>query len=205
MKTSLLLFSVLAVVALSVALVPNFWRDIAHKANEALFGLMARQGLVLHAFTNSNDQITGRKPIRIPSGPEVCHERFTLSMLAGDMALNTIGQVGILPPGCVPVDVRVGGSDPDASTAALVMQVGIWDGSGANISTAAADGGAHWGVTAATTAAFDQALTRNGTAMLTVAPSNSERKIGAKVTTAPTTAQAWTMYLDVWYRAAPAA
>ena len=105
------------------------------------------------AFTNSNDQITGRKPPRIPAGVDLVHERFTLTMATGDMALNTIGQVGVLPAGCIPVDVRIGGSDPDASTAALVMQVGVWDGSGASLSTAAADGGAHWGVSTAVTAA----------------------------------------------------
>lgn len=205
MKTSLLFVLPLLAAALVVVLAPGFCRDVAHKAHEALFGFMARQGLVLMAFTNTNDQINGRKPIRMPQGAEVVHERFTLSMATGDMALNTIGQIGILPAGCVPVDVRIGGSDPDASTAAMVMQIGIWDGSSANISTSAADGGAHWGVNTAVTAAFDQALTRNGTAMLTVSPSTSERKIGGKVTTAPTTAQAWTLYLDVWYRAAPAA
>lgn len=156
------------------------------------------------AFTNSNDQITGRKPPRVPAGVDVVHERFTLTMTTGDMALNTIGQVGVLPAGCIPLDVRIGGSDPDASTAALVMQVGVWDGSAASLSTAAADGGAHWGVSTAVTAAFDQALTRNGTAMLTVTPTQADRKIGVKVTTAPTTAQAWTMYLDVWYRNAAA-
>lgn len=153
-------------------------------------------------FTNTNDQISGRKPPRFPAGAEVVHERFTLSMATGDMVLNTIGQIGVLPAGCVPVDVRIGGSDPDASTAAMIMQIGIWDGSSANLSTEAADGGAHWGVNTAVTAAFDQALTRNGTAMMTVAKSGSDRRIGGKVTTAPTTAQAWTLYLDVWYRAA---
>lgn len=155
------------------------------------------------AFTNSNDQIAGRRPPRNPQGAENVTERFTLTIPAGDLALNTIGQIGILPAGCVPVEVRVDGTDMDSSTAAMVFQVGIWDGSGASLSTAAADGGAHWGVTTAQTAAFDQALTRNGNAMATVQASASDRKIGVKVATAPTTAVAGTLGVTVTYRNEP--
>lgn len=151
-------------------------------------------------FVNSNDQITGRRPPRVPAGVDIVHVRFALPMLSSDMALNQIGQIGVLPGGCIPIDVRIGGSDPDASTAALVMQVGIWDGVAATLSTAAADGGAHWGVSAAVTADFDQALIRNGRAMMLVTPTDADRRIGVRITTAPTTFQAWTMVLDLWYR-----
>lgn len=155
------------------------------------------------AFTGTNGYITGLLPVRIPSGPEVCAMRFELSMATADAALNTIGQIGVLPAGCVPVDVTVDFTDPDASTAAIVMQVGIWDGSGADISTAAADGGAHWGVTQAATAAAVQKLTLNGRALMSVTKTNADRRLGVKVTTAPTTAQAFTLGVTLFYRAAP--
>jgi hypothetical protein len=154
------------------------------------------------AFTNKNDFITGRRPVATPAGSEVLAVRFTLSMATGDLALNTIGQIGILPAGCVPVDVRVDMTDPDASTAAMVLQVGIWDGSGASLSTAAADGGAHWGTTTAVTAASSQSLTRNGVAMESVQKTDANRLLGVKVTTAPTTAQAFTLGVTLWYEAA---
>lgn len=154
------------------------------------------------AFTNSNDYISGRLPVPTPAGPEVLSTRFTLSMATADAALNTIGQIGILPAGCIPIDVRVDMTDPDASTAAMVLQVGIWDGSGSSLSTDSADGGAHWGTTTAVTAASSQSLTRNGVAMESVTKSSSDRKIGVKVTTAPTTAQAFTLGVTLLYKAA---
>lgn len=154
------------------------------------------------AFTNSNDYISGRAPVPTPSGAEVLSTRFTLSMATADAALNTIGQIGILPAGCIPIDVRVDMTDPDASTAAMVLQVGIWDGSGSSLSTDSADGGAHWGTTTAVTAASSQSLTRNGVAMESVTKSSSDRKLGVKVTTAPTTAQAFTLGVTLLYKAA---
>lgn len=154
------------------------------------------------AFTNSNDYISGRLPVPTPAGPEVLSTRFTLSMATADAALNTIGQIGILPAGCIPIDVRVDMTDPDTSTAAMVLQVGIWDGSGSSLSTDAADGGAHWGTTTAVTAASSQSLTRNGVAMESVTKSSSDRKLGVKVTTAPTTAQAFTLGVTLLYKAA---
>lgn len=154
------------------------------------------------AFTNSNDYISGRLPVPTPAGSQVLSTRFTLSMATADAALNTIGQIGILPAGCIPIDVRVDMTDPDASTAAMVLQVGIWDGSGSSLSTDPADGGAHWGTTTAVTAASSQSLTRNGVAMESVTKSSSDRKLGVKVTTAPTTAQAFTLGVTLLYKAA---
>ena len=154
------------------------------------------------AFTNSNDYISGRLPVPTPAGSEVLSTRFTLSMATADAALNTIGQIGILPAGCIPIDVRVDMTDPDASAAAMVLQVGIWDGSGSSLSTDSADGGAHWGTTTAVTAASSQSLTRNGVAMESVTKSSSDRKLGVKVTTPPTTAQAFTLGVTLLYKAA---
>lgn len=154
------------------------------------------------AFTNSNDYISGRLPVPTPAGSQVLSTRFTLSMATADAALNTIGQIGILPAGCIPIDVRVDMTDPDASTAAMVLQVGIWDGSGSSLSTDSADGGAHWGTTTAVAAASSQSLTRNGVAMESVTKSSSDRKLGVKVTTAPTTAQAFTLGVTLLYKAA---
>lgn len=154
------------------------------------------------AFVNKNDYITGRKPVPTPAGAELLAVRFTLALGAADLALNTIGQVGVLPAGCIPVDVVVDGTDMDTGVAAMVLQVGIWDGSGANLSTAAADGGAHWGVTTAVNTAFSQRLTMNGNALATVTQATTDRRLGVKVATAPTTAAAGTLGVTLYYRAA---
>ncbi len=155
------------------------------------------------AFTNSNDYITGRKPVPTPQGAEVVAVRFPLAVVAGDLALNTIGQIGVLPAGCVPVDVRVIGTDLDTGAGAGVYQVGILDAAGTAFSAAAADGGGAWGDTGAAVAtAFDKALTRTLNNMSSVTPAVGDRKVGVKVTTAPTTAAAGTLTVELSYRAA---
>ncbi len=155
------------------------------------------------AFTGTNDYITGRAAAPYPAGRENVTVRYTLAFATADLALNTIGQFGWLPAGCVPVDVRVIADDVDSSSAALVIGVGIWDGSGANLSTDAADGGGAWGDTgSAVNTAFDKALTRTLNNMSKVTKSDSDRRLGAKVTTAPTTAVAGNVTIELTYRAA---
>jgi len=154
------------------------------------------------AFTKTNDYLTGRKPVPFPAGLEVLAVRFTLDLATADLALNTIGAVGILPAGCVPVDVLVDGDDLDTGAAAMVLQVGVLDGTGAAFSSDAADGGAYWGATTAVNTAFQQRLAANLNAMAKVQQKQTDRQIGVKVATAPTTAQAGTIGLTLLYRAA---
>ena len=85
----------------------------------------------------------------------------------------------------MPVDVFVDMTDPDASTAAMILQVGIWDGASANLSSAAAGWRRYLGTTTAVTADSSQRLTRNRVCMENVTPVNADRKIGVKVQTAP--------------------
>lgn len=155
------------------------------------------------AFTNSNDYITGRSPVPTPAGSEVLATRFTIAVPTGDLALNTIGQIGVLPAGCVPVEVRVDATDLDSGAGAGVYQVGVLDAAGTAFSSAAADGGGAWGDTGSAVAtAFDKALTRTLNNMATVQQSQSDRKIGLKVTTAPSTAVAGTIGLTLFYKPA---
>lgn len=153
-------------------------------------------------FANSNDYITGRKPVPFPAGLETLAVRFTLDLGTADLQLNDVGQIGVLPAGCIPVDVHVDGTDMDTGAAALVFQVGILNAGETDLSTAAADGGANWGSTTAAATAFHQRLTLNGNAMVTVAKAETDRKLGLKVATAPTTAAAGTVGVTLFYRAA---
>jgi hypothetical protein len=173
-------------------------------------------------FTGSNDYITGRKPMPTPAGIENVSVRFTLAMATADLDINDIGQIGILPAGCIPVSVMVDATDMDSSTAALTFQVGIGnlalqDAAGAVsadakntlMSTIAADGGAAWGTTVVTPGngaggasggAFQQMLLSQP--MMTVTQKDYDRAIIAKVAAAPTTAVAGTLGLTLTYRAA---
>lgn len=155
------------------------------------------------AFTTSNAYITGNKPLPTPVGSENVTTRFTIAMATGDLALNSIGQVGVLPAGCLPVEVRVDGGDMDSGAGAGVYQVGIWDGSGASLLTSSDDGGGAWGDTGAAVAtAFDKSLTRTLNNMANVVATSSDRKLGVKVTTAPSTAVAGTLGVTLVYRSA---
>lgn len=155
------------------------------------------------AFTVSNDYITGRKPAVFPAGAEDVTVNFELDLAVGDLALNTIGQIGILPAGCIPVEVRVYGGDLDSGAGAGVYQVGVLDAAGTDFSTAAADGGAAWGNTGAAVAtAFDKSLTRSLNSMASVTATGADRKIGVKVTTAPSTAVAGKLGVALTYRVA---
>lgn len=152
-------------------------------------------------FLNSNDFLTGRKPVPFPAGLEVIAQRFTISVTAADLAANTIGKLGILPAGCIPVEVRVDADDLDTGAGAGVYQVGIWDGVSANLSSAAADGGGAWGDTGAAVAtAFDKPLSRTLNNMANVQSASVDRFIGIKVTTAPTAPAAGNLSVTVWYR-----
>lgn len=152
------------------------------------------------AFTGSNDYTTGRANPITPDGSELSSMRFTLAMATADLALNSIGQIGILPARCVPVAVLVDGTDMDSSTAAMVLNVGILDAAGTSLSTAASDGGAAWGSTTAVNAAFQQQVL--GQPIAAVTPTDTDRKIGIKVATAPTAAVAGTLGLTLIYRSA---
>lgn len=151
-------------------------------------------------IANTNDYLTGRKPAVYPAGPEVVAVRFEVDLLAADLALNDVGAVGILPAGCVPVDVYVDGDDLDTGAAAMVLQIGIANAGETDLSTAAADGGAHWGATTAVNTAFMQRLTPNGKAMVNVQASSNDRKVAFKVATAPTTPAAGKLGVTMLYR-----
>lgn len=152
------------------------------------------------SFANSNDYLSGRKPVPSPAGGEVFAVRFALAMLTSDLALNNAGAIGLIPPGCVPVDVIVDGTDMDSGAAAMVLQVGVLNAAGTDLSTDAADGGGAWGATTAVNTAFTQRITPTLNNMANVQATQTERKLGVKVATAPTTPVAGTLGVTVLFR-----
>lgn len=151
------------------------------------------------AFSNTNDYLTGAKPVPTPTGGDVVATRFSLALKTTDLALNTVGAVGVLPANCLPVAVLLDSDDLDSGTAAA-MSVGILDSAGTDISTAAADGGAAWGASITVAQAGGQAQVLSK-AISRVQPSNHDRKVGIKVTTAAGTAVAGEVGITLLYRA----
>src|SRR3546814_12598448 len=97
------------------------------------------------SFTNSNDYLTGRKPIPTGDGYGLMAVRFALVLATADLALNAIGAVGILAARCVPVALYYDSDDLDTGTPALVASVGLLKADGTDLSTAVADDGEEWG------------------------------------------------------------
>lgn len=151
-------------------------------------------------FKNTNDHLTGRVPAQTGDGYGVVAATFAIALTTDDLALNTVGAVGVLPARCVPVALYVEGTDMDTGTPALASSLGILNGDQDAISTTAADGGAVWaaGVKAGQAAGVEQVLS---VPMLNVAASDKDRIIGMKITTAPDAAAAGTIKLHLLYRA----
>lgn len=147
-------------------------------------------------FAKTNDYLTGRKPAPTPAGAELLVVRAVLTAAAAELTANNVGAVLILPPGCIPVDVQVDGP----AAAAQVLAVGVLNDAGTDLSTAVGDGGGAWGSTVASGAAYSQRLVPNGQALVNVAPSNVDRKVAIKVTTAPSAPANASIGVSLFYR-----
>lgn len=153
------------------------------------------------AFTNSNDYLDGRKPVVFPSGSEVVAVRFPISLVAADLDVSDIGRVGILPAGCVPVGLLVDSDDLDTGSPAVVLSVGLLNAGETDLSTAEADGGAAWG-TGLTVAQAGGQVQVTSKALSRVTPTQTDRMIGLKVTTAPATKAPGVVGVTLLYRTA---
>lgn len=152
------------------------------------------------AFTNSNDFLTGRKPTVTCDCAEVVAVRYALTMATGDLAADTVGVIGLLPGGAVPVSVLVDSDDLDAhATPALVWSIGLANSGETDISTAAADGGAAWGTGLTVSQAGGQVDVLSK-AISRVTATTADRKIMLKVTTAAATAAAGVLGVTLLYR-----
>lgn len=154
-------------------------------------------------FANSNDYLDGRKPIpSSASGHEVLAVRFPITLATGDLALNDIGAVGVLPAGHVPVGLKIDSDDLDGhGTPTLAMSVGVLNAAGDALSTAAADGGAVWGssITVAQAGGQVDVLSK---AISRVTATQADRKIGILVSTAAATAASGELGVTLFYKPA---
>lgn len=147
------------------------------------------------AFTNTNNRLTGRLPAIFPAGGEVVAQRDEIALVTADLDANDAGSVSILPAGCVLVGITYDSDDLDTNvTPTITASVGVMNAADSDLDTVLASG---------ITASRDgSAVHLVPPAMLRLAPSTSDRRIGVKFTAASATKRAGTVGLTLHYRAA---
>lgn len=167
------------------------------------------------ATATTNDFLTGRKATRTGSEVDLISERYELTLATADLALNTIGAIGKLPAGHIPVAVLVDSDDLDSNvTPTLAWSLGIGnlaltnaagavsaDAADTLISTTAADGGAAWatGLTVSQAGGQVQALSK---AISRVQSVQYDRNIVLLATAAAATAASGKIGVTILYRPA---
>lgn len=152
------------------------------------------------AFTNSNDFLTGRKPTVTCDCAEVVAVRYALTVATGDLTLNNVGVIGLLPGGAVPVAVLVDSDDLDThGTPTIAWSIGLANTGETDISTAAADGGAAWGTALTVSQAGGQVQVLSK-AISRVTATSGDRKIMLKATAAAATAASGELGVTLLYR-----
>jgi hypothetical protein len=147
------------------------------------------------SFTNSNDTLTGRKPVITPAGIETVAARDQVSLVAADLDANDAGAVSVLPAGCVPVGITYDSDDLDTNASpTITASVGLMDATDADLDTVLAAG-----VTASRDGTAVHLVTP---AMLRLAAAATDRRIGVKFTAASATKAAGVVGLTLHYRAA---
>lgn len=145
--------------------------------------------------------LTGRNPVDTPSNINLAAERFTVDLTTADLVPNSIGAVGILPAGAVPMFLEIDATDMDTNgTPTLEFSLGVVNDAETAISTASADGGGAWltGRQEGRAAGVSGLLT--SAAMRAVQASQVDRKIGVQFTTGAATPAAGTLGVTLYYR-----
>lgn len=145
------------------------------------------------AFTNSNDYLTGRKPVPTAAGNEVVATRFETSLVAADLDINDVGSVAILPAGHVPVGIVYDSDDLDTNgTPTIVASVGPINAGETDLSSS-------W-VTGITASQSGVAAQLNLTTAAMRFSATTDTKIGVKFTAAAATKAAGKIGLTLLYR-----
>ena len=145
-------------------------------------------------FTNTNDFLTGRKPMVSCDGYATAATRFNLDLVAADLDANDVGPIGILPAGCVPVELLLDSDDLDTNAApTILVSVGLLNAAGTDLETVWASG-----VTICQAGGQIQ-LTSKELARVT-ADSTKSRTIGLKFTAGAATKAAGSVGLTMLYR-----
>lgn len=158
------------------------------------------------ATTKKSNHVKGIIPMPAPMGKEVISVFESMAIAAADMDLADVWQFFVLPAGCVPVSYTVGATDMDTGTPAMTAHFGLLNAAETAISTAAADGGAAWITSLATsgTAAITSSDASKAAydILKSVTPSSVDRIVAFVVAVIPATAAAGTVTCEFSYKAA---
>ncbi len=154
-------------------------------------------------FANTNDYLTGRDPVVTTDSVEHQSTRFEINLTTGDLTLNNLGEIGVLPAGYEPVALIIDATKMDTgATPTLAFEVGLIDPATGLLSTKAADGGAPWATGVTVGQQGGQAPAYSLALANTVQDPEYDRNIGVQITAAPATAAAGTLGVRVIYKAA---
>lgn len=147
---------------------------------------------------------SGSKPAANPMGQETITQPVSVAVAPGDIELNDLVEMWILPAGCIPVGYELDVTDLDTGTPAIAFDFGVIDELGA-VSIDAVDGGDEW-IDNSTLAQAGGIVLHTASAaasrvLAAVQPVDYDRKIGVKIMTAAGTAAAGTFSGRLSYRA----
>lgn len=143
------------------------------------------------ALTQS-PHITGREPTPTPMGTEVVNTLLSCPVATAGLVVNSIIEMGYLPEGCRFVDAVHAATDMDSGTA-LALSFGVVNAAGTDLDTVIQAG---LTIGQAGTATVHTATLA---ALLLEATDAAPKKLGYKVTTAPTGAASGTIYTQLSY------
>ena len=147
-------------------------------------------------FTNKSPQLAGYDNAITPGGPELVVSRCGQQLVAADHVAGTVGVIGVLPAGTLPVHLYV--RAPAALGAGFTASIGIANAAGTDFSTAAEDGGAAWVVDNNTGAAGGY-VQLTPAAFAKVAPKDYDRRVLLKITGVGTGTPAGLLAVDLVY------
>ena len=148
-------------------------------------------------FANKSPVLAGHQTPITPGGPEMVVSPCSQALVAADQVAGTVGVIGVLPAGTVPVTayVRV----PTALGAGFTASIGLANAGATDFSAAADDGGAAWIVDNATGATGGY-LQVTPTVFNKVQPKDVDRKVLLKITAPGTGTPAGIFAVDLVYR-----
>ncbi|ABM32941.1 hypothetical protein QRO08_09780 [Paracidovorax citrulli] len=147
-------------------------------------------------FANKSPQLAGYDNAITPGGPELVVSRCGQQLVAADHVAGTVGIIGVLPAGTLPVHLYV--RAPAALGAGFTASIGIANAAGTDFSTAAEDGGAVWVVDNNTGAAGGY-VQLTPAAFAKVAPKDYDRRVLLKITGVGTGTPAGLLAVDLVY------
>jgi hypothetical protein len=157
--------------------------------------------------TIKSNYANGKTPMPIPVAQEVVSVRVLVSLLAAEVALNNVIQIGLLPADCVPVGYVVAATDLDTNgTPTLALDFGLLNDAGTAISVAAEDGGDEWIDGSTVAQAGGIVLSTASKAAYDVIGAveavDTDRIVALVVATGAATAAAGSIEVELFYKAA---